>query len=559
MTSRDPRNLVGVVLLLAAAPAAGQQTMGLFLNSPGSFDGYTLFEGLSYTDTYLIDNDGNLVHSWHGDWDPGDMAYLLENGNLIRAGNPGSVYFPQPGAGGVVQEYDWSGNLVWEFTYMDSVARQHHDIEPLPNGNVLVLAWETKSRAEAIAAGRDSLFIWDGEIWPETVIEVEKVGADSGNVVWEWHAWDHLVQHFDSTAANYAVVADHPELIDVNYKNNGNGGRDWMHANAIAYNADLDQIAISVNQFSEFWIIDHGTTTAEAAGHTGGTRGMGGDVLYRWGNPQTYGRGTSTDRILYRQHDVHWIGSGLAGEGHILLFNNGYGRPAGVFSSVEEIVTTVDSTGAYPVPAPGVPHGPAASLWTYTATPPESLYSAIISSAQRLPNGNTLICEGAPSGTFQEVTAQDSLVWLYVNPVGTNGPMVQGSAPSSNSTFRAKRYAPDYPGLAGRDLTPQGPIELPVGTGAPLIAEGGHLLLRPSYPNPARSATTLAFSLGEPGTARLDVYDVAGRLVTRVVDERLAAGEHRRTWSTEGLPSGVYLVRLRAEGRTESRKVVVLR
>jgi hypothetical protein len=204
-------------------------------------------------------------------------------------------------------------------------------------------------------------------------------------------------------------------------------------------------------------------------------------------------------------------------------------------------------------------HGPSAALWTYTSTPPESLYSAIISSAQRLPNGNTLICEGSPSGTFHEVTDQDSLVWLYVSPVGTNGPLVQGLPPANNRVFRAKRYAPDHPAFAGRDLTPQGPIELPVGTGAALAGRDPGLRLLPSFPNPARSVTRFAFSLDARAAARLEIFDVTGRRVTTLVDRILPAGEHAREWRLDGVASGVYFYSLSAGGRTEARKLVVAR
>ncbi|MGC8644373.1 MAG: hypothetical protein ACP5XB_31305, partial [Isosphaeraceae bacterium] len=59
---------------------------------------------------------------------------------------------------------------------------------------------------------------------------------------------------------------------------------------------ELDQILLSVHSFSEIWIIDHGTTTAEAATHKGGRSGKGGDLLYRWGNPQAYRAGTAADQ-----------------------------------------------------------------------------------------------------------------------------------------------------------------------------------------------------------------------------------------------------------------------
>ncbi|GJM44739.1 MAG: thioredoxin [Gemmatimonadota bacterium] len=534
------------------------QTMGLILHTPAAFDGYTLFEGLTYTDTYLIDLEGRLVHSWHSLYEPGDMAYLLENGHLIRGANPGSNWFQQGGAAGIIEEFDWDGNPVWSYTYSDSLKRHHHDLAVLPNGNVLMLAWELKNSVEAIAAGRDPGKIWDGAIWPEHILEIEPTGANGGAVVWEWYSWDHLIQDFDSTAANFGVVADHPELIDINYTHNGTGGADWMHANALNYNEDLDQIAISVNQFSEFWIIDHGTSTAEAAGHSGGARGKGGDLLYRWGNPQTYDRGTAADRKLYRQHDVQWIPNGRPGSGNILLFNNGFDRPEGAYSSVEEIQTTADGLGDYPDPLPGQPHGPATTVWTYTSTPPEDLYGPFISGAERLPNGNTLICDGAPSGTFHEVDATDSLAWMYISPVGTNGPLVQGTTPTSNLVFRARRYAPTYAAFDGRDLTPGDVIELPATTAVPMIVAGPAFELYPSYPNPARFGTTISFSLERAGHVRLDVFDVAGRHVATLVDGVKSAGSHRQRWDAF-VASGVYHYRLGVDGASETGRVLVLR
>ena len=113
----------------------------------------------------------------------------------------------------------------------------------------------------------------------------------------------------------------------------------------MAFNAELDQIMISVRSFGEFWIIDHATTTAEAAGHKGGRRGEGGDLLYRWGNPISYRAGTKADQRLFGQHDAQWIPRGYLGAGHVLIFNNGNERPAGNYSSVDEIVLPVDAAG----------------------------------------------------------------------------------------------------------------------------------------------------------------------------------------------------------------------
>src|SRR5262249_39710100 len=98
---------------------------------------------------------------------------------------------------------------------------------------------------------------------------------------------------------------------------------DWTHVNAIAYDVDRDQIMLSVRTFSEFWMMAHSTPPAEAAVHPGGRGGRGGDLLYRWGNPQAYRAGSKEDQQLFAQHDAHWIRRGLPGAGHVLVFNNG--------------------------------------------------------------------------------------------------------------------------------------------------------------------------------------------------------------------------------------------
>jgi hypothetical protein len=237
------------------------------------------------------------------------------------------------------------------------------------------------------------------------------------------------------------------------------GPADWLHANGIDYNPELDQIVLSLRQFSELWVIDHSTTTAEAAGHSGGNSGKGGDLLYRWGNPQAYGAGDASDQKLFVQHDAQWIEPGLPGEGNILVFNNGDGRPEGNYSSVDEIVPPADSSGNYSLTS-GQAYGPVEPTWTYVAPNPTDFFSLFISGAQRLPNGNTLIDDGM-HGTLFEVTSEGTIVWKYVNPVTSAGPLAQGDPVAGNFVFRAYRYAPDFPGLEGMDLTPGGAIEIP--------------------------------------------------------------------------------------------------
>jgi hypothetical protein len=465
MITRSVLCICSILMAGAAglAPVRAEQTIGLFQNDAGSFSGYTLFAPMSSGTTYLIDNDGKVVNIWESPFTPGMSVYLLDNGNLLRPGTyaPGGIgRFDAGGKGGRIEEYAWNGALVRDFVYSDTSHRQHHDIERLPSGNVLLIAWELKSLSEAITAGRDPVLLNEGEVWPDHIVEVEPDGLTGGNIVWEWHVWDHLVQDYDPTKANYGVVADHPERIDLNFTSvtGSNAGKaDWTHTNAVDYDDALDQILLSVHGFSEIWIIDHSTTTGEAAGHTGGNSGKGGDLLYRWGNPQAYDRGGADDRMLFGQHDSRWIEAGLPGAGDIMIFNNGRNRPTGNFSSVDEIVPPVDGNGDYFLG--GSTYGPSDLVWSYQATPATSFYGQNISGAHRLPNGNTLMCNG-PKGTFIEVTPELDPVWMYINPIIATGPLSQGAPALSNTVFRAHRYGVDHPAFVGKDLIPGDSLEL---------------------------------------------------------------------------------------------------
>jgi hypothetical protein len=414
--------------------------------------------------TYLIDNQGAVVHEWKkSQYEPGQTVYLLENGHLLRCCFTHARGFTRGGEGGRLEEYDWDDNLVWEFDYASDVHMLHHDIAVLPNGNILALAVERRSLNDCVAAGFEPGMLRDNELYPDYIVEIEPTRPKGGRIVWEWHVWDHLIQDRASSKANYGTVSEHPERVDVNC--NGRGAPAfWNHMNSITYNAKLNQIMLSVRGCNEIWILDHSTTTQQAAGHTGGKSGKGGDLLYRWGNPAAYGRGGSRDRQLFEQHDARWIPDGFPGAGNILIFNNGLDRG---YSSLEEITPPMDASGAYAIAGNGA-YGPSKPVWNYTAANKTDFFSSEISGAHRLPNGNTLVCAGV-LGTFFEITPQGKTVWKYVNPVVRGGVLAQGEQPGVddrghylNAVFKIHRYPLDYPGLAGRALTPGGPIELPV-------------------------------------------------------------------------------------------------
>lgn len=388
-----------------------------------AFNGNILFAPQASTITYLIDNNGNVKHTWKSSYLPGQSVYMLENGNILRTAKIATVW--PGGAGGGLQEITWNGNIIWDFTYYNDNHLSHHDIEILPSGNILMIAWEYKTPAQAIAAGRNPNNI--GDVFMHNhIIEVNKTGPTSGDIVWEWHIWDHLIQDYDPTKENYGVVADHPELIDINF---GKEDIDWNHVNSIDYNEEFDQIILSSFGQDEIWIIDHSTTSEEAAGHTGGNSGKGGDILYRWGNPRAYRAGTVDDQKFFGQHDAQWIESGSPGEGNILVFNNGLDRPEGKYSSIDEIVPPVDANGNYSH-IPGSAYGPEEQIWIYTAENPTNFYSYRISGAQRLTDGNTLICNGA-YGIFFEVTPEKAIIWEYTNPY---------PAPLINQVFKIRHF-----------------------------------------------------------------------------------------------------------------------
>ena len=422
---------------------------GLKKSEEGAFEGYTFFAPIRSKTTYLIDMKGEVVHEWPSEHPPGNSAYLMDDGSIVRTAqdfeNP---TFHGGGSGGRVQRISWDGELLWDLLYSNEEHMQHHDIAVMPNGNVLMVVWEHKTQEEAVQAGRDPERLGEEGVWPDTIIEVKPKGKTEAEVVWEWHLWDHLVQDHDEEKDNYGVVADHPELVNINFAARDNG--DWNHTNSINYNAELDQVTISVRTFNELWVIDHSTTTEEAKGHEGGRYGRGGDLLYRWGNPDAYGRGRRGDMQLFGQHDVQWIEAGLPGEGNLLLFNNG-DRGGRDYSTVDELSTPVTKDGHYGL-KDGEAFGPAKPLWTYGSAESERFSSSFISGAQRLPNGNTLICSGADGRLF-EVTQENEIVWEYVNgffdegitPAGRRGP---------NRGRGRRGGSPDGGGPPGRDRGP---------------------------------------------------------------------------------------------------------
>ncbi|MDG2291034.1 MAG: aryl-sulfate sulfotransferase [Phycisphaerales bacterium] len=362
-------------------------------------DGYTLFNTLQGPQAYqttLIDNDGTIVHQWICESSVASTPYLLPGGELIRpARAPGIIYLDGAAWGGLIQRIALDGSVLWEFTFSDENNQQHHDICPMPNGNVLLVAWERKSEAEFASLGRQDL---DGEVWPTQIVEVQPLSGGGSEIVWEWHLWDHLIQDVDPSLPNYGVVADHPEKFDVNAGNLHPNGGDWIHVNALDYHPELDQIVFSSNSLDEIYIIDHGTTTEEATGPAG-------DFLYRWGNPANYDR--SGPHVLWNVHGVNWIDPGLPGEEDLLLFNNGNDDKS---SDLIQFTPPLLADGTYDID-PIDPFEPVPGDYTFFYESPD-FFGSHLSGVYRLPNGNTFATNG-PGQEVRELNAAGEVVWQY--------------------------------------------------------------------------------------------------------------------------------------------------
>ncbi|MBL7932393.1 MAG: aryl-sulfate sulfotransferase [Bacteroidia bacterium] len=430
--------------------AESQHETGLIFKKEGSQKGYVLFAPLHSKTTYLIDKCGKVVHTWKSNYPPAQSVYLLPNGDLLRTANDSNKTFK--GSGGGIELFDWNSNLKWSYKISNALEVQHHDICPLPNGNILVLVWEKKSRAQAIEMGRDPNILGDF-VWSEKIVELKPKGKAGAELVWQWNLWDHMIQEFDSTKKNYQVVSQHPEKVDINYYRFDDP--DWFHFNSIVYNSELDQILVSNRNYSEIFIIDHSTTTLQAAGHNEGRYGQGGDLLFRYGNPRTWHHGDEKDQVLFGQHYPHWISKGLKDEGKILVFNNGYGRRSNNYSSLDLILPEI-SNQKYDI-------NKSSYQRLYSEKEQQvaggTFFSMNVSSVQRLSSGNLLVCSGS-TGRFCELNENNEVVWLYINPVSKNGISKRKQEPELNQVFRCTFFPPDYPAFRKRKLVALKEIEL---------------------------------------------------------------------------------------------------
>lgn len=394
-------------------------------------DGYALYSVFMSNKTELVDVNKKVVHTWTHATSSGGMAgdgysaQLLPDGNLVRPRKGGSTGSRTVIAGtGTIEVIDKEGKAIWSYTHTKGTDGMHHSLEPLPNGNVLAIVSERKTAAEAEAKGFSGL---SNGIDLDYLIEVAPPsGSQPSRVVWEWHLWDHLVKGGEASAHPEKLSTDIRGLTDKIFKQQfgGSSALDWTHTNGMGYNPELDQIVFTLRFISEVVVIDHSTTTEEAKGSTGGKYKKGGDFLYRWGRPETYGATGSPS--LFVVHSAHFIPAGLPGAGHLMMLNNGTDKK---ISEIIEIAAP-HTGGVYEKPATGKPFGPDKASWIYNDG--TSFFTNGQGSCQRLPNGNTFICNSQGNSMF-EVTASKQKVWEY--------------KPSKGDLTRALKYSKEYPGI----------------------------------------------------------------------------------------------------------------
>lgn len=445
----------------------------------GAYEGYTMFAVNRIT--YLIDMEGRVVKMWPIGWNP----KLLENGNLLSLDRSPEGIF-------LIREVDWDGNIVWEYQDRDGY-KIHHDWIRIFNRKLgeyttMFIANRDVTPEECAAAGCGLI---KTALLSDVIIEVDM----DGRVIWKWSFMDHVVQDADPLKPNYVDdAADYPERINL-YLNGQFPGGDWLHCNSVDYNEELDQVVVNSVK-GEFYVIDHGGTfiPGDPEGSIELAASRTGDFLYRFGDPARYDRGepptilddwtksTTGHKQIGGSHDIRWIKPGLPGEGNFLVFNNGqYLFERTSQSYIFEVNPRLDAngtdTGEYIDPPDAgyyvlVPEERRSThkqsknistqvVWIHNSMSNQNFFSHIGSGAQRLPNGNTLITSGTEGHLF-EVTSQGELVWEYINPI-TISPskdsylvldVLPDRVPTSNGIYKARRYGPDHPALAGRDLTP---------------------------------------------------------------------------------------------------------
>ncbi|MEI6695491.1 MAG: aryl-sulfate sulfotransferase [Bacteroidota bacterium] len=567
-----------------------------YWNSSKAYNGYTLF-GTRGT-SYLIDMEGHVIHTWP----LGTNPRFTEAGTLLDAvgGNPSSQ--------NTWKELDWNGNTVWQYTETRSTYHGHHDFAKIFNPKLgdstfIYIANKDLTSAQCLAAGCDATNTYTNPQM-DAIVEVDR----QGNIIWEWCFFDHVVQDLYPSLPTYGVIANTPGKIDLNIRGNSVKS-DWMHCNSLDYNQTLDLIVIN-SVHGEFYVIDHGNTfiANQPANSIALAAGSGGDFKYRFGDPAKYDKGdppsvldnwekaTAGHKQLGGSHDIQWIKSGLPGAGNFLIFNNAENlfelTPQSYIVEINPFLNAAGvNTGNFVNPPDAgynVVNTPDNNLmkekknvskqivWKYSSKNNTSFYSTIGSSAQRLPNGNTLVCSMNDGHFFEVAPLDTSIVWEYINPMTRDGikKVKVDNYPTYNGVFRAYRYTNTHPALNGQILTPGNTM-----TGATpnyfvpadlnTIKEYNDVnqspdLLNQNYPNPFSNSTTIEFEIFDSKYVNLDIYDFSGNKVKSLINRNYSKGKYTVNWNAYNeagnrVANGMYFYILKGDNQQISKKMIVIK
>ncbi|MEP2278984.1 aryl-sulfate sulfotransferase [Maribacter sp.] len=375
------------------------ETGAILLNNKSLIqEGYVLVNESTDDRVYLMEKDSaQIIHEWQLEFGLGNDVELLSDGRLLASLGVETPDFSFGGFGGIIQLINPDSSVDWEFTYANEEHLIHHDVEMLPNGNVLAIVWDLKSTEELNTIGYSGE---EDKIYTETIIEINPA---TNEIVWKWESWDHIIQDVDDSMQRFGVINEHPELIDINFidvlRETETPDGDIMHANGFDYDEENDIIYMTINNFSEVWVIDHSTTIEEAKLNIGGNYGKGGDLLYRFGNPTAYDN-TFGERLFYNNHFPNLLENDVPGDGNILVYVNGNG------DSQQSVVYELNLPLEFNL-QPNT-NNELNVVWSYTR---DGLYAPRVSGAVRLDNGNTLITSGT-SGII-EVTNEKEVVWEF--------------------------------------------------------------------------------------------------------------------------------------------------
>lgn len=435
-------------------------TVGLLYSEPEKVsEGVLLYAPLYSKNVFLINNCGALVKQWQFDAHSNySGALLLEDGSVIKL-----VLSEKDGAGvrkdACIEKRSWDNSLLWKFCGEGRYSALHSDFYVLPNGNVLALLKDRHTIVEAINAGVEPENLVGNTFDLESVVEIRPTGTSTGEIAWEWHLWDHLIQSYDQTKSNYGDISLHPRRLDANILESN------VHFNSIDYNIKLNQIILSNWSDHEIYIIEHSQTSEIAASSAGGKYGYGGDFLFRWGNEGNYNVGIQT---LFGQHNPLWIPTNYSRFGGMIsIFNNEYGhyRDDELKSTVVILDIDPDGDGVYDFLEKNT-FKPTSYEYMWMGKIYDNwMLSRIMSGVEVQSNGNLLVCE-ATKGRFSEIDTAGNVVWVYKCPdegtekaVSNSRGIIEQGDIANSQVYKVKKYPLDYRPLKNIGLCNKEPIE----------------------------------------------------------------------------------------------------